>query len=220
MNASLQETDTAGCTRLTQIAISAKTDDDAFRQLVQELYPIIKGLVKNMSYSKVYDTQDEFVQIMTIELWNAVEDFSPDRNVAFEWFVKDYLYKRSRSVLRSKFYTRRSTFNLKSIRIAENPTDDDDNHVAFPTDKNSLLYKLWERRVRSTVFNKCIKSLTKLEGEVLYLWYVGCSYKEIEERLNINYKSIDNTMMRVKKKLRADDELSELFAFWRDLSAT
>ena len=47
------------------------------------------------------------------------------------------------------------------------------------------------------------ENLSKMELEVLKLYLQGYSYNEISQRLSLSNKTIDNSLMRIKTKLRA-----------------
>ena len=46
------------------------------------------------------------------------------------------------------------------------------------------------------------KDLTKLEQEVFHLKLKGYDYKEIAKRLNKSPKAVDNTIQRIKVKIK------------------
>lgn len=48
---------------------------------------------------------------------------------------------------------------------------------------------------------KLSELLSGLERQVLQLYLDGCTYQEIAEQLNRHVKSIDNALVRVKRKL-------------------
>lgn len=56
---------------------------------------------------------------------------------------------------------------------------------------------------RNAEFYAKLKSvLSKRELEALWLYLAGFSYNEIAEKLNIGYKSVDNSLSRAKQKLK------------------
>ena len=56
---------------------------------------------------------------------------------------------------------------------------------------------------------KIKECLSKKEFEVLKFYLQGYSYKEIAEILKISEKSIDNSLTRIKSKLKTLNSLSD-----------
>ena len=55
----------------------------------------------------------------------------------------------------------------------------------------------------SVLVNDIMKSLSNNEKDVLYLMVDGFSYKEIATILNLEPKSVDNTIQRIKNKVKS-----------------
>ena len=86
------------------------------------------------------------------------------------------------------------------------PAENEDDFVSAPIE---LLFEYdpIEKAIDKEEFlnlNNQIKSiLSKFEFEVLKFYLQGYTYKEISKSLNVSPKSIDNSLSRIKNKLKA-----------------
>lgn len=191
---------------MTQVALRAKTDEDAFRALLDKFHSFIRLVTRDV-LPLYYDTSDEVEQVMRIELWNAVQTFNVSFGLPFKVFAVHCLRRRLKSWMRTHFYTGKSVFNWSNVRMDDSSrplTAAESSLVSDPDDYlcREELYATLRRFIQS--------ALTQLERNVFILWYAEDSYDEISSKLGLDKKAIDNALARAKKKLRSSQLLLDL----------
>ena len=83
----------------------------------------------------------------------------------------------------------------------EEDDEDNDFEILLPSQQPSPYDKVIEKETLDEVKNKILKTLSKLEVEVLGLYLKGYSYSEISSKSGLSEKSIDNALTRIKSKL-------------------
>ena len=58
------------------------------------------------------------------------------------------------------------------------------------------------KTILSIVHEEILESLKDDEIQIFELWLDGYSYKEIEEKVGVNFKRVDNTIQKVKKLVK------------------
>ena len=76
-----------------------------------------------------------------------------------------------------------------------------ENKVGIPSDTLSPESRVIMEEDRKELDEMMSDKLSEFEREVLELYLSGDSYCDIIEKLNVNYKSVDNALSRVKAKL-------------------
>ena len=158
-----------------------KGDREALDLLLHKYSQFVKDIVRyySMALSKE-DREDLYIEGL-IGLQRAVSGFKPEKGKRFEDFayisvknaIFDYLRKKKRA---------------STVVIPSSYGGDD---------------SLWEDLI---LFKEDIenfkKNLTELEQSVLEEYLKGYKIREIAERLDVPYKSVDNALQRIKKRLR------------------
>lgn len=99
---------------------------------------------------------------------------------------------------KSSFLNERMPLNNQGEVILE-----DENRVfGLPNTSLSPENELLFNEDYLNLLNNVKSKLSTFENEILELYLNGYDYKDIMKKLNINYKSIDNALSRIKHKLR------------------
>lgn len=135
----------------------------------------------------------DLVQEGMMALLRAVNSYRPDRGAGFAAYagvcirhsMLSYIMKDSRYGGEDRI----STEELGDDLIG---SDDD-----IP--ENAVIAK----EEHDGLFGRIADELSEREWQVLQLFLAGHSYRQTAEKLSISEKSVNNTMQRVRKKLRA-----------------
>ena len=74
--------------------------------------------------------------------------------------------------------------------------------ILSDNNENDPLIKMTRNEHYSKVVNDIIKDLSSVEKDVLYLMIDGLDYKQIATLLNMDSKAVDNTIQRIKNKVK------------------
>lgn len=197
---------------LNELAVRAKTDDQAFTELVQRL----RGLINSAGSRYFTGDREEVKQWARIEIWNAVKLFQPDKGKSFFGFCRMTVFNHIASRLR-RIYGKANEPNRLAARLDEPVTNGQGGEgdaaylEAEIKNKDPLIPDYLVRKENLDNIHRIIQNaaFTPLEYNCMVLFYFEeCSHKEIQKRLNLpSRKSVDNSLARVRRKLAASDEL-------------
>ena len=170
------------------VLMTRSGDDDAFKTLYERYLPKIK----TMSYSfqsLSYDIED-LIQEATLGFYTAINAFD-DSQSSFSSF--SYLCMRRMLIALLK----------KSVRKKEIPNNcivklEDFSAVVADDPEQIIIANEDFKQLKSKIFSL----LTDLERDVLFKFINGLDYRTIANEIGISYKSVDNALQRVKKKLQ------------------
>ena len=194
--------------------------DEQLVQLVQqgsesaetELFSRYKYLVTKIcrGYFIVGGDIEDLTQEGMIGLYKAIKSFTPDKDASFKTFASVCIKHQVQVAIKSANTTKNrplsSAVSFQSFQSDPNSSNFDYLPVELVLETTPA-EKVIDKE-NYTALKTLIKSiLSKNEYKVLALYLQGYSYKEISQKLNITKKSIDNSLTRIKTKLRA--KLSE-----------
>ena len=87
----------------------------------------------------------------------------------------------------------------KHIPEADEISDEEDYGQPNPTPEDFLI----EREKMKEMYDTISSVLSQKEWEIFRMFLDGCSYSEIASQLKITEKSVDNALMRTRRKLKA-----------------
>lgn len=178
-------------------------DSDALNRIIALYQPLVHK--KARSYFIVGGDGDDIVQEGMIGLYEAVQNFDPEKHVPFGAFAEMCIVRQI--VTAVKAATRQKHIPLNSYVSLHKPVDDEENrgsfvedHIAYgqQEDPEQMLIHKEEQKTMTDLIGK---ALSPLEARVLTLYLEGKSYQDISHMLQKPVKSIDNALQRVKRKL-------------------
>jgi RNA polymerase sporulation-specific sigma factor len=197
---------------LDRIAIEAKTDEGVFKELMERLMPLLYGV--SHRYQIPYETNDEILQILRIELWNAVRAYQPEKHHFFQ-FARMFIENRMKTVMRRRVYSRKHCFLNQMKRLEEGIGNQDDRSYAnvVPVVEEDLIKEMVGRLAKERLYDLLDEILTDLEKECFIRRFLfdqphAIIYKEMHL---MSLKSVDNAIARVKRKMLSHPEIQELF---------
>ena len=182
-----------------------KEDEKAFNVLLNKYEPIFRKLSYSFANNYKYKGIDpeDLMQQCRIVFCYVLDKFDYNRDILFYTYLL--------------FCLRRMVFNnhrrYQSIPDCYNYMDIDnyDNLDFFVSDYNvSEFYDDYDFSNKIIMFKN---DLSSLDGQIFELRYNGFSYKDIASLLEINVKKVDNTLLKIRKKL----EKSLLFSWLYDI---
>lgn len=167
-----------------------------------------RGLVRTKirSYFLVGAEKDDLLQIGMIGLWQAIMDYSPDKDISFLSFARICIERHVITAIKTA--TRRKQIPLNSAVSLECCTEesDADFNLTEVLVSGSVLdpEELVIRREDGRALRETLRTmLSRFEWEVLKRYNTGKTYREIACDLECNTKSIDNALGRIKRKMMA-----------------
>jgi len=179
---------------------------DAAEHILYKYRNLVRSKVK--SYFLVGAEREDLLQVGMIGLWQAIVDYRHDKATSFPAFAKVCIHRHIITAIKAA--TRQKQLPLNQSLSLEIPADDDSADWSMadvlPTSDDAnpehLLLKTEDnRRLRSLLH----QMLSEFEWHVLSGYEMGKSYREIARELRCKTKSVDNALMRIKRKVSAVD---------------
>ncbi len=156
--------------------------EETFSELLNEFLPYIEGVVS--SFPKHH--REDLVQEGLMALNAAYSTFDESKNVPFEAYIKICIKRRIITAYRS-------------MKKSDDTVDLDADEISDTVD---IEYDIVEKKYTEDFFLDLRDKLTELEKNVLSEYLSDKSYQQIAEKLNISAKTVDNTLVRIKNKVK------------------
>ncbi len=193
----MQEVNTSGnCAGLTDAELAAAYaggSEGAFAVLADRYINLIRLLASKFRVSG--SEPDDLAQEGMMGLMYAAKSYKSDGGASFKTYAALCVSRRLISLLkrseggRSRAMSDYISFDDKTIALLSSGGDPEEMYI----DKESLVL----------LTAAAEEILSEKEKQVLSLYMAGKSYSEIAAVMNINRKSVDNAMQRIRKKLKA-----------------
>jgi len=146
-------------------------------------------------YFLVGGDAEDLIQEGMLGLLSAIRGFDEARGVKFETFAELCVRRRIISAVRASAsrHSERGDVPLDSQLLTES-----EFHGAYLRSPEELV--IARERVRE-ITDSIGDSLSKYESTVLGLYLDGFTYGEMAKKLNKPYKSVENAISRIRKKL-------------------
>lgn len=169
-----------------------KKKEISFNTLYESYLPLIESMARKMisTYSLPESEYDDLLQEGAIALYTAASAYDPSRNVTFGLYAKICVKNRLVSYINSRHKSNIAIYDISLDDIEE--VSDDITPEQFVIDKESV------ENLRA----KTDEVLSPLERSVFWLYISGISYGDIAKALGRSVKSVDNSIRRIKVKLR------------------
>ncbi|CEI81545.1 RNA polymerase factor sigma-70 [Oceanobacillus oncorhynchi subsp. incaldanensis] len=160
--------------------------------------------LKARTYFLVGADKEDIIQEGMIGLYKAIRDFDLEQPTSFKAFAE--LCVTRQIITAIKTATRQKHLPLNSYVSLDKPIYEEESDrtlmdvISSPEDSDPE-ETLINREAYGAMEFKLSELLSGLEKQVLQLYLDGCTYQEIAEQLNRHVKSIDNALVRVKRKL-------------------
>lgn len=175
-----------------ELAELCRSDNTAFPYLAARFTRLV--LTKAYSFALKYPVDsDDMLQEGMLALLKAAETYDKSKGASFATYADVCISNKMRNTA------------AKRIPETDEINDEEDYGQPNPTPEDILI----EREKMKELFDTISSVLSQKEWEIFRMFLDGCSYSEIASQLKITEKSVDNALMRTRRKLKA--ALTRLF---------
>lgn len=168
--------------------------------IMEKYKPLVR---KNTNYLfLIGGDEDDLIQEGMIGLFKALRDYRGDKEASFSTFANLCIKRQLASALEAANRKKHLPMN-NYIPFAEGEGEDGINLEEMVTESNSNPEEIFfEKYSEEEFFTNLEKELSPLERKVLSMYLEGNSYKMIAELMDKSPKAIDNTLQRIRGKIK------------------
>lgn len=177
--------------KITQLQIehAKQGDETCIASLIAKLLPVIHVQAAKASCPGL-ETEDA-VQEGIIAVFRAVQSYDPQKGASFETYASGCIANAVRDARKAALRKKHSPLN-ESVPLEQQTV------VAAGPEELAI-----QNEEYHLAMHKIHTQLSGFEKEVLLLFLDGYSYGAIAQKLEKPAKSIENAMVRVRRKLKA-----------------
>lgn len=176
------------------VAFAKDGDEKCFRLLLDRLQDVIKSSV-SLYLDHSVESEDAF-QEANLAFLNAVRRYDPEKNASFRTFAAVCINNSLLNFIKSK--SSKKLVNQSGFSDIDDPSNEMREASVNPGPEEAFI----DREQYALLGRMIHELLSPLEYDVFTNFLDGKSYEEISSLLDLNVKSVDNAMQRVRKKLR------------------
>jgi RNA polymerase sigma-H factor len=189
-----------------QLVIRARNGDSRSMDTLIRRYTGFVRL-KASSYFLAGGDSEDLIQEGLIGLYKAVRDFRSDKETSFRSFAELCITRQIITAIKTATRFKHAPLNTY-VSFSQTPAGQEsegdctlgDALPGSSVDEPSIVVISTEE-LQSLVF--CLGTgLSKLEADALRLYLEGSSYEEMAVELEVDTKTIDNALQRVKRKIQ------------------
>ncbi|MBE6732593.1 MAG: sigma-70 family RNA polymerase sigma factor [Ruminococcaceae bacterium] len=162
---------------------------ELFYLLIKRYQPLLKSMALSMSTRD--DEVEDLMQEGNIALFSAVRSYKSQK-ASFSTYAATCVKNAMIDVLRREGSKRKIPEGMVS------PIDE-----VEPQDNNTPEKIFFDNEDYRILTDSINIELSLLERKVLSAYLSGCSYSEIAKALSVSVKSVDNSLTRIKAKLKS-----------------
>lgn len=193
-----------------ELVCKAKLGDENAENELLERY---KGLVVKIarSYFILGGEMEDIVQEGMIGLYKALKGYDKKKNASFKTFATMCIKHQIQSAIKVANAKKNSPLsNSVSLQSFSENSDDDDFLPVNLIFQVSPDEKIINKEDYRNLLENIKKMLSEKELQVLKYYLKGYTYKEISNILGTSEKSIDNSLSRIKSKIKKLTENNNL----------
>lgn len=190
---------------MTDESLAIKAQENDYESEI-ELFARYKNVINKISRSFFLvggDTED-LIQEGMIGLYRAIKFFAADKNASFSTFAYICIKRQIQSAIkRATADKNKPLTNAVSIAEVSFDGDDEDGSAGFvlPSLEPNPEAQLISLENMEEIKKSIKQALSDKEFSILKKYLAGQNYLEIANALDINKKSVDNALSRIKTKL-------------------
>ena len=173
--------------------------------------------LKASSYFLAGGDSDDLIQEGMIGLYKAVRDFRTDKETSFRSFAELCVTRQIITAIKTATRYKHQPLN-QYVSFSHTPAGQDADGECTLGDalpgsavEEPPVVVISTEELQSLVL--CLGTgLSSLESQALTLYLEGNSYEEMAEDLEVDTKTIDNALQRVKRKILAHQKTREVLA--------
>ncbi|HEV2902267.1 MAG TPA: RNA polymerase sporulation sigma factor SigH [Gaiellaceae bacterium] len=188
-----------------QLVLRARNGDTkAMDTLIRRYTGFVR--LKSSSYFLAGGDSEDLIQEGLIGLYKAVRDFRSDKETSFRSFAELCITRQIITAIKTATRFKHAPLNTY-VSFSQTPAGQESegdctlgDALPGPSVDEPSIMVISTEELQSLVF--CLGTgLSQLESDALRLYLEGSSYEEMAERLEVDTKTIDNALQRVKRKI-------------------
>ncbi len=181
----------------------SESNEEARSELVKKYTGIVHKIsYKYISLAETFGIEEkDLVQEGLIGLSKAIDTYDSTKNVLFYTYVALCIESSIKSALRTASKKKHQSLN-SSISLDKLYESDININEILKDETSDPSVQLLDKESIKEILDDSKKNLTSFEYEVFKLKTEGYSNEEIAKKTNKDKKSIENTMFRIKNKLK------------------
>lgn len=182
-----------------------QNDEAATQMLFDQYHRLIWSIVFrfNGAMTQLGLSKDDLFQEGMIGLLEAIECYRDDMNVPFRSFACLCAERQMRSLIR-KYNGLNYGLIHRSVSL-DQPLLDEENLIVMDTiaSQDQSTDPVWSFYYHEHVdhLKEKMEEFSVLEKQVLYYRSMGYTYGQIAEECGCNFKAVDNTIQKLKRKI-------------------
>lgn len=146
--------------------------------------------------------KEDLIQEGNVGLYQAMLQYDPKKDTSFATFAKICIRRAQYKAIESSNRKKNAPLNFRiSTEVMAEDGDFDKKEAADESLNPEVIFLDKERSDR--MMKKIELELSPLEKKVFYRYLAGMDYTEIATEIGKDKKSIDNTIQRIKRKVKA-----------------
>jgi RNA polymerase sporulation-specific sigma factor len=199
-----------------QLVIRARNGDTgAMDALIRRYTGFVR--LKASSYFLAGGDSEDLIQEGLIGLYKAVRDFRSDKETSFRSFAELCITRQIITAIKTATRFKHAPLNTY-VSFSQTPAGQESDGdctlgdaLPGPSVDEPSVCVISTEELQSLVF--CLGTgLSQLEADALRLYLEGSSYEEMAERLEVDTKTIDNALQRVKRKILQHQESRQVLS--------
>ena len=175
-------------------------DDDIVDYIMEKYKPLVRKKT-NAMYLIGGETED-LIQEGMIGLFKAMRDYNPEKEASFFSFAELCISRQIYSALEASNRKKHSPLNNYVSFSNQEDTECIQLEAVIGSQNISPEQIMIEKEIKEEFFARLQENLSTMEKKVLYLYLEGDSYLQIAEQMGKTPKSIDNTLQRIRGKIK------------------
>ncbi len=193
-----------------QLVIRARNGDSkAMDTLIRRYNGFVR--LKSSSYFLAGGDSEDLIQEGLIGLYKAVRDFRSDKETSFRSFAELCITRQIITAIKTATRFKHAPLNTY-VSFSQTPAGQESegdctlgDALPGPSVDEPSICVISTEELQSLVF--CLGTgLSQLEADALRFYLEGSSYEEMAESLEVDTKTIDNALQRVKRKILQHQE--------------
>jgi RNA polymerase sporulation-specific sigma factor len=199
-----------------QLVIRARNGDTgAMDALIRRYTGFVR--LKASSYFLAGGDSEDLIQEGLIGLYKAVRDFRSDKETSFRSFAELCITRQIITAIKTATRFKHAPLNTY-VSFSQTPAGQESDGdctlgdaLPGPSVDEPSVCVISTEELQSLVF--CLGTgLSQLEADALRLYLEGSSYEEMADRLEVDTKTIDNALQRVKRKILQHQESRQVLS--------
>ena len=182
------------------VTLAQSGDKHATEELLIRHAGLVRGCARG--FFLIGGETEDLIQEGMIGLFKAVRDFNPEKEANFFSFAELCINRQLYSALEASNRKKHIPLNTYISFSSQSDGDGVDLEDVIADQNRSPEQLLIEQEGKEEFHRRLEEKLSPMEKKVLYLYLEGNSYTQIGLQMDKTPKSIDNTLQRIRGKIK------------------